>query len=72
MKGYPSRDKEDYYRGEQRQPLNSYGQGPEPRTGGMDPYAAHQAEIARLRYENEERMRRYEEEKAKYYGDKSH
>ncbi|KAM3182528.1 hypothetical protein ACTXT7_012196 [Hymenolepis weldensis] len=36
---------------------------------GMDPYAAHQAEIARLTKLNEERMRRYEEEKAKYYNE---
>ncbi|VDL62201.1 unnamed protein product [Hymenolepis diminuta] len=35
----------------------------------MDPYAAHQAEIARLTKLNEERMRRYEEEKAKYYNE---
>ncbi|KAM7538738.1 hypothetical protein Aperf_G00000057282 [Anoplocephala perfoliata] len=34
---------------------------------GMDPYEAHKAEIERLAKLNEERMRRYEEEKAKYY-----
>nr|CDS27700.1 expressed protein [Hymenolepis microstoma] len=38
---------------------------------GMDPYAAHQAEISRQTRLNEERMRRYEEEKAKYYRDHS-
>ncbi|VDN97186.1 unnamed protein product [Rodentolepis nana] len=38
-----------------------------PQNAGMDPLSAYQAEIARLTRLNEERMRKYEEEKAKYY-----
>ena len=35
---------------------------------GSDNYATHQAEMERLRKLQEERMRRYEREKAQYYG----
>ena len=43
----------------------SYGESWEQ---GGDNYAAHQAEMERLRRLQEERMRRYEREKAPYYG----